>query len=82
MSTSEFEKALKKLEVVAKEKQCVIMCAEAIPWRCHRSLVADALTLRKWKVFHIQSKRTAKRHERTSFSRVKHGVLTYPKEIA
>ena len=78
MSSTEFEKALKKLEAIAQKKRCVIMCAEAVPWRCHRSLVADALTLRKWKVFHIQSKITAKRHKRTSFARVRKGKLIYP----
>ena len=77
MNTVLFEKALEKLETIAQKKRCVIMCAEAVPWRCHRSLVADALTLRKWKVFHIQSKITAKRHKRTSFATVRKGKLIY-----
>lgn len=67
MQTAEFKEGLEELMELAKEKVCVIMCAEAVPWRCHRSLVADALTLKKWKVFHIQSKITAKPHELTPF---------------
>src|SRR5579864_3456510 len=43
MISASFEKALEKLEEIAQKKRCVIMCAEAVPWRCHRSLVADAL---------------------------------------
>jgi uncharacterized protein (DUF488 family) len=79
MQTPGFETGLGKLEKIAKKKRCALMCAEAVPWRCHRSLVADALTSKKWKVFHIQSKKTAKRHKLTSFLKVKKGkLLTYP----
>ena len=78
MQTSEFEAALEKLEKLAQKKRCALMCAEGIPWRCHRSLIADALTLKKWKVFHIQSKKTIKLHKRTSFLKVKNGQITYP----
>jgi uncharacterized protein (DUF488 family) len=78
MQTSDFQNALEKLEKVAQKKRSALMCAEAVPWRCHRSLVADALTVRKWKVFHIQSQKTAKRHKRTSFLRIKKRMLTYP----
>lgn len=77
MQTPAFAKALKKLEKVAAKKRCALMCAEAVPWRCHRSLIADALTLKKWKVFHIQSRKTAKRHKRTPFLKVKRGLLIY-----
>ncbi len=77
MQTSQFEKALEKLEALAQKKRCVLLCAEAVPWRCHRSLVADALTVRKWHVFHIQSKKTAKLHKLTSFLKIKKGKLIY-----
>lgn len=77
MQSIEFEKALQKLEKIAQKKRCVLMCAEAVPWRCHRSLIADALIIRGWKVFHIQSQSTAKSHRRTSFLRVRKGVLVY-----
>lgn len=78
MQTPEFEKGLKKLEKIAHKKQCALMCAEAVPWRCHRSLIADALIVKKWKVFDIQSRKTAKRHKRTTFLRVRKGICTYP----
>lgn len=79
MQTPSFQKGLEKLEKIALKKRCVLLCAEAVPWRCHRSLVADALIIHKWKVFHIQSKTTAKRHQRTPFAKVKHGLLFYIK---
>lgn len=80
MQTPKFEAALGKLETIAEKKRCALLCAEAVPWRCHRSLVADALTARKWKVFHIQSKKTAKLHKLTPFLKIKKGKLIYPRE--
>src|SRR6266481_37845 len=56
MQTTEFEMFLKKLMELAKKKQAVIMCAEAVPWRCHRSLIADALTVHGIRVEHITSR--------------------------
>ncbi len=57
MQTPEFYAGLKKLnQLIKKEKRVVIMCAEAVPWRCHRSLVADAETVRGVTVFHIMNK--------------------------
>lgn len=78
MQTPPFQIALEKLEKIAEKKRCALMCAEAIPWRCHRSLVLDALSLRKWQGFHIQSRKTAKKHELTPFLKVKKGMLYYP----
>lgn len=78
MQTDTFKEALQKLEKIAEKKRCVLMCAEAVPWRCHRSLIADALTVKKWKVLHIQSKKTARRHKRTAFLKVRKGMLVYP----
>lgn len=80
MQTSSFQKGLEKLETIALKKRCVLLCAEAVPWRCHRNLVADALTLHKWKVFHIQTKKSAKQHRRTPFLKIKKGLLLYPKK--
>jgi uncharacterized protein (DUF488 family) len=77
MQTPSFQKSLEKLEKTAEKKRCVLLCAEAVPWRCHRSLVLDALSVRKWKAFHIQSHKTAKRHKRTSFLKIKKGKLIY-----
>lgn len=77
MQTSDFQIGLEKLEKLVKKRRCVIMCAEGNPWRCHRSLIADALTIKKHEVFHIQSKKTAKIHKLTSFLQVKDGQLIY-----
>ncbi len=78
MGTPEFERGLGRLETLAGRRRTAIMCAEAVPWRCHRSLVADALTLDGWRVRHIQSRRTAAPHALTSFLRVRAGKPTYP----
>lgn len=78
MQTLRFKNGLEKLEKISQNKRCALMCAEALYWRCHRSLIADALIVKKWKVFHILSKKTAKPHKRTSFLRVRKGMLVYP----
>lgn len=78
MQTEAFWKGIEKLEKLAEAKKSALLCAEAVPWRCHRSLVADALSYHKWKVFHIQSRKTAKRHKRTPFLKIRRGKLTYP----
>lgn len=78
MQTPGFKKGLEKLEKIAQNKRCALMCAEAVYWRCHRSLIADALILKKWKVFHILGKKTSKPHRRTPFLRVRKGMLVYP----
>jgi uncharacterized protein (DUF488 family) len=77
MQTEEFQRGLEKLEELATKKRCAMMCAESVPWRCHRSLVADALTVRHWKVYHIQSRKTAKLHALTRFLRVTGKQLIY-----
>jgi uncharacterized protein (DUF488 family) len=78
MATPEFQQGLDELKAIAEKKRVVIMCAEAVPWRCHRSLIADALTTQGWQVLHIQSKKTASPHEPTPFLKVQDGKLTYP----
>jgi uncharacterized protein (DUF488 family) len=78
MATPEFQQGLDELKAIAEKKRVVIMCAEAVPWRCHRSLIADALTTQGWQVLHIQSKKTASPHELTPFLKVQDGKLTYP----
>lgn len=78
MATPEFRAGLDELTALAEKKTVAIMCAEAVPWRCHRSLIADALTIEDWRVLHIQSRKTASPHELTSFLKVKDGRLTYP----
>ena len=77
MQTSEFKKNLKELIGLARKKQTVIMCAEAVPWRCHRSLIADALIVRGINVKHIFSQTNSKPHELTRSAKVKRLNITY-----
>jgi uncharacterized protein (DUF488 family) len=77
MGTQEFDTAIEKLKSIARKKKTAIMCAEAVPWRCHRSLIADALTKQCWKVFHIMSLTAAKPHKLTSFLRIRKGKIVY-----
>ena len=78
MATPEFQTGLEELKALAEEKTVTIMCAEAVPWRCHRSLIADALTIQGWLVLHIQSRKTASPHKLTQFLNAQDGKITYP----
>jgi uncharacterized protein (DUF488 family) len=78
MQTPDFASALDTLIAAAAQDPVVIMCAEAVPWRCHRSLVADALAARSYSVKHIMSATQANRHSVTSFAKVDGTSITYP----
>ena len=78
MATPEFSEGLEALMKIASKKETVIMCAEAVPWRCHRSLIADALTKKGWLVRDIMSRTSATKHRMTPFLRVRKGQLIYP----
>lgn len=78
MQTDSFAEALKKLTKKASTHTTAIMCAEAVPWRCHRSMIADALVHKGFEVRHIMSKTTANKHTRTSFAKIRKGKITYP----
>jgi uncharacterized protein (DUF488 family) len=78
MATPEFRAGLDELQAIAVKKTVAIMCAEAVPWRCHRSLIADALAVEGWQVLHIQSRKTASAHQLTTFLKVQDEKLTYP----
>lgn len=78
MQTETFAAGLRRLEGLAVRRPTAIMCAEAVPWRCHRSLIADALTVAKWRVLHIQSRTTAVPHQCTPFLAVRSARLLYP----
>jgi uncharacterized protein (DUF488 family) len=80
MGTPEFETALSKAIERSQSKPTVLMCAEAVPWRCHRSLVGDALTARKIDVKHIMSATVANQHELTPFAQVHGEKVTYPSD--
>jgi uncharacterized protein (DUF488 family) len=78
MQTPEFEAAIESLIEAAKREQVTIMCAEAVPWRCHRSLIGDALEARGIAVEDIMSATRTQPHELTSFAKVKGIHVTYP----
>ena len=78
VQTAEFGRALDALMAVARTTGTAIMCAEAVPWRCHRSLIADALVSRGWTVRHIMTEASSDPHQLTSFARLENGHLTYP----
>jgi uncharacterized protein (DUF488 family) len=83
MQTPAFAAALVRLVEISRARTTAIMCAEAVPWRCHRSLVADALTVgMKLPVLHIMSATQAARHIPTNFLRIVNGAITYPPEDA
>jgi uncharacterized protein (DUF488 family) len=78
MQTPEFQTGLKILIQAAKREQVAIMCAEALPWRCHRSLIGDALGARGIAVEDIMSETRVQAHELTAFARIKGAYVTYP----
>ncbi len=79
MQTEAFHNAIDALMASGSQEQTTVMCAEAVPWRCHRSLIADALVSRGWDVRHIMSSEKATPHVLTSFAQFEKGTLTYPK---
>ena len=78
MQTPEFEAGLEFLIQIAEREQAAIMCAEAVPWRCHRSLIADALTVRDIPVEHIMNAGREQVHSLTPFARAEGTHITYP----
>jgi uncharacterized protein (DUF488 family) len=80
MQTHEFTAALEHLIALAKEKSTAIMCAEAVPWRCHRSLIADAMTVRGWEIRDIMTPKSAPVHKLPAMARVKGKQLVYVAE--
>jgi uncharacterized protein (DUF488 family) len=78
MQTDEFWAGIDRLKRLALSGQAAIMCAEAVPWRCHRSLISDALTAGGVEVFHITSLSAPARHSMTPFARVDDGRISYP----
>jgi len=78
MLTDEFDEHLATLIVRSRAQRIAIMCAESVPWRCHRSLIADALMARGVPVQHILSVARAEPHALTRWARVEGTVVTYP----
>lgn len=79
MQTAEFEAALGDLEAEGRRCPTAIMCAEAVPWRCHRQLIADALVARGWEVLDILDETPARPHTLTPFAVIRAGRVTYPR---
>ncbi len=78
MQTEGFEKGLNSLLSGTAGKRIALMCAEAVPWRCHRLLLSDALSARGFSVCHILSFTQAQLHRLTPFARVEGRRVTYP----
>jgi uncharacterized protein (DUF488 family) len=78
MQTPEFEAGFTILIQASKQEPVAIMCAEAVPWRCHRSLIGDALKARGIPVEDIMTATRTKAHELTSFAIVEGSRVTYP----
>ena len=78
MQTDEFEAALNQVIELATARSTALMCAEAVPWRCHRSLVADALLVRGIRALEIIGAAKPKEHSLTPFARVVGTRITYP----
>ena len=81
MQTPEFERSLDELVQLATREQIALMCAEAVPWRCHRSLIADALLVRGIRTEDIMSPTRRQIHALTSFAKVRGDTITYPPEV-
>jgi uncharacterized protein (DUF488 family) len=82
MQTPEFEQSLDELIRLAKQDQIVLMCAEAVPWRCHRSLIADALLVHGIRTEDIMSATRRQVHTLTPFAKVRGTAITYPTEAS
>jgi uncharacterized protein (DUF488 family) len=78
MQTKEFTDNLLKIMALARENRLALMCAEALPWRCHRSLISDALVVRHVKVGHIISKDSVINHALSEMAHVEGTKITYP----
>jgi uncharacterized protein (DUF488 family) len=80
MQTPEFEQQIENLIELVKGHRIALMCAEAVPWRCHRSLIGDALTVRGIRTEDIMSLTQRRLHTLTPFARVRGTNVTYPAE--
>ena len=81
METGSFKKAISELEYTGSKERTAFMCAEALWWRCHRSLVSDYLKLHGWTVIHIMGIGKTQEHFYTSPSQIVNGELHYPAAV-
>ena len=77
METSEYKNGVKELEQIVLQSVTVIMCAEAVWWRCHRSLVSDYLKAKGWSVLHIMNLNKTEEHTYTSPARIVNDCVFY-----
>jgi uncharacterized protein (DUF488 family) len=82
MQTPEFAGNVEQVKRLAARERCALMCAEAVPWRCHRSLIADALTVRGVRVEDIVGPKARKLHKLTPWAHADGLHITYPPEPA
>jgi uncharacterized protein (DUF488 family) len=82
MQTPEFGQSIDELVRLANRERIVLMCAEAVPWRCHRSLIADALLARGIRTEDIMSPTRRQVHTLTPFAEVRGTKITYPAEAS
>ncbi|HZS53201.1 MAG TPA: DUF488 domain-containing protein [Bryobacteraceae bacterium] len=78
MASAEFQDALDRVVETGRSENVALMCAEAVPWRCHRSLIADALLARGFEVTEIMGRGKSRPHKMTPFAEVENGRVTYP----
>jgi len=82
VQTPEFEQSLDELIRLANQERIVLMCAEAVPWRCHRSLIDDALLVRGIRTEDIMGPKRRQAHTLTPFAKVQGTAITYPAEAS
>ena len=80
METEAFEKAISELEIIASKQRTAYMCAEAVWWRCHRSMVSDYLKAKGWQVWHIMAAGKAEEHPYTSSANIVGNRVLYSEE--
>jgi uncharacterized protein (DUF488 family) len=78
MLTEDFAQSCDELAAIAKESRTAIMCAEALPWQCHRRLIADQFTAKGWRVIDIVGPNQTREHALPPFAKVTSGQVTYP----
>ena len=81
MDSAEFEGGLAAFLELARDRRAAIMCAEAVPWRCHRQLIADALVVRGVEVLHVTGRGDAGPHRLTPFARAEGGRVIYDRGV-
>jgi uncharacterized protein (DUF488 family) len=80
MASDEFQQGIDQLLELARKKPTAIMCAEAVPWRCHRSLIGDALLVRGVQVEDIMNATSSRPHTLTKFASIDGQHIAYPAE--